>query len=192
MKCPKCRHEFDYREVEMEEEWRKIIQLLPAFDGQGRLVMEYVELFEVTPLRLKAKKLLRLLEEVGALFSQKRFKWKKATYEISEKGIIEGLKVTCNANLTTPIKDHNYLRAVLASISQEEKKEWRSAADKDLRQFESSKLKGQRSSRTEVEEPQCDAKTRRLNDSMTEGDILSPEDNRRRAAELANRVGRKI
>jgi len=174
MKCPHCRRDFDYREVEVEEEWRKIIQLLPAFDGQGRLVMEYVEKFGVTPLAIKTKKMLRLLEEVGALFSQKRFKWKKAWYEISEKGIIEGLKITCNADLTTPLKDHNYLRAVLASISQEEQKERRSAADKDLRQFESSRLKAKRSSRTEGGMPQngSDAYLSRQDVARLAGDVL--------------------
>ncbi len=136
MKCPKCRHEFDYREGEVEEEWRKIIQLLPAFNGHGRLVMEYVEKFGVTPLAIKTKKMLRLLEEVGALFVQKKFSFQKRVYTVSESGIKEGLTVVCNKHFERPLENHNYLKKVLMDISAKEAQERMNAREAELRRKE--------------------------------------------------------
>ncbi len=200
MKCPHCCQIIDMMTMEMDQDWRKIIDLRVAFDKQGDLVWEYCHLFGVTPLDARRKKLLRLLEEVGALFAQKKFKWKKATYEISEKGIIEGLKVTCNANLTTPIQDHNYLRAVLASISMEEQKERRTASDKDLKSREQRAKSGEKEIEQRAESAEHRAKSEEKLSALSptlyaeeRGDeLLSPEENRRRAAELANRIGRNI
>jgi hypothetical protein len=203
MRCPKCRHEIDYRDALVEEEWRRIIELLPAFSGHGRLVWEYVELFGVTPLALKTKKLLRLLEEVGALFVQKKFSWKKCEYEISEKGIVEGLKMMCNnPNLAIPLANHNYLRAVLASISMHEQKERRDRTDAAQRRKEevhATKIhpvefpKGDPIQQGKLRhEEEVLSNKENFEPSCLGGEILSPKENAKRAAEIAASIGRKM
>jgi hypothetical protein len=136
MKCPYCKKESDYREWMIEEELTQIIGLAATFGGHGRLVWEYVEKFSVSPLMLKSKKALRLFQEVAKLFEQKRFTFKKRVYEISEKGIIEGLTIVNNQWFEAALGNHNYLKKVLSSLSLAEQFERRAAEDKALRKRE--------------------------------------------------------
>jgi hypothetical protein len=172
VRCPNCNKEFDYREAMMEQEWREIIDLLPAFNGHPRLAWEYVEKFSIAPLRMKSKKILRLLQEVGALFGQKRFKIGKAIYEISEKGIVEGLTVVCNKNFDLPLENHNYLKKVLVSISEREQKDRRSALDKEIKRKETGDRSQETGLRRQEPEEEC----------------LTAEENARRARELADKL----
>jgi len=91
------------REAQAEGEWADIIRLLPCFEGHGRLVFEYVELFGVTPLKLKIKKILRLLQEVAKLFETSRFLFQKKEYKVSKPGIVEGLRAVCNKGFQEPL-----------------------------------------------------------------------------------------
>lgn len=191
MRCPYCKNEFDLREAHVDQEWRKIIELLPAFGGHQRLAFEYTEKFGVTPLMVRTKKLLRLLEWVGALFAQKKFKLSRATYEISERGIVEGLTIVNNKEITTPFENHNYLKKVLASISEREQKDARSALDKDLHSREQRAKSGEKVQQAQIEIPQSEEHiTMNSVNSYGEGKVLSPEENRRRAAELAGKIGK--
>lgn len=136
MRCPKCDHKLTIEDVEANETWRKILELAPVFGGEQKLVSEYIELFGLKPLTATAKKRLRLLEEVGALFVQKKFAYQKKTYRVSESGIKEGLTVVCNKHFESPLENHNYLKKVLMAISEREQKEGRDQAEKEQRRRE--------------------------------------------------------
>lgn len=136
LRCPKCRHEFNLLEASAEDDWREIIRLLPAFGTNGRLVFEYCELFGVTPLRVKAKKLFRLLNWMARLFEEKKFTFQKREYSISGSGIQEALSIVCNRHFDTPLTEHNYLKKVMIGIAERETKERNIKREKELRRKE--------------------------------------------------------
>ena len=133
MKCPECGKEVNWLEAVMDDELMQIIKLQPEFDGYGKLAFEYVELFGVSPLKLKSKKILRLLKEVLKLFKDGQFEYQKKGYRISRAGVAEAMKVCCNKHFQTPLEDHNYLKKVMISISEKEATERSKAEEKALR-----------------------------------------------------------
>lgn len=135
IRCPKCGNKFPLQDGQAEGEWSDIISLLPSFGPHSRLVFEYVELFGVSPLRGRAKKILRLLKEMAALLGSEKFDFQKKQYAISKAGIVESLKVVCNKNLTQ-LENHNYLKKVMIDVATREQKELRDAQDKNLRKRE--------------------------------------------------------
>jgi len=144
MRCPYCNKDFDPREATAEAEWREIIGLLPDFGPYSRLAMEYCELFGVTPLRIKSKKLLRLLREAAVLFRNESFKFHKRQYRISRTGIAEALRTVCNKHFETPLENHNYLKKVMIGISEREQREEGIRREKELRRKEASIMAGVR------------------------------------------------
>jgi len=136
MRCPYCNKEFDPREAIVEAEWRGIIGLIPKFGPYAKLAMEYCELFGVSPLRIKSRKLLRLLEEMASLFRNESFKFYKRQYRISRAGIAEALKIVCNKHFETPLENHNYLKKVMIGIAEREAKEQSIQREKELRRKE--------------------------------------------------------
>lgn len=133
IRCTKCGASFEPQEGQAEGEWISIIRLLPVFGKDSRLVFEYVELFGISPLRMKGKKILRLLREVTKLFEVGKFSYQKKEYSVSRAGIMEGLSVVCNKSFTAPLEGHNYLKKVLIGISEREQKDTRDKADADQR-----------------------------------------------------------
>ena len=131
--CPKCAFEFRPDEAFADGELRDIINLLPRFQGYGKLAFEYCELFGVTPLRVKTKKLLRLLQEVSALFGSEIFHFQRKEYLISMAGITEALRTVCNKHFERPLENHNYLKKVMIGIAERERKDVRDRADREQR-----------------------------------------------------------
>ena len=142
MKCPFCTKEFNPSEAMMEDDWRNILKLLPSFGGHSRLVFEYVELFGVTPLRMRSKKILRLLEEMGKLYQLEKFTYQKKVHQISRAGIIESLGVLCNKSFSSVLENHNYLKKVMMTISEKEQKTLSINQEKDLRKRELNHMSG--------------------------------------------------
>ena len=93
-KCPYCGKECNYIEIQAEADLMKIIRLQPVFGKHANLVWAYLELFGISPLKSKTKKLRRLLEEMGGLFQAEAFGYQKKTYKISRIGIGEALNIT--------------------------------------------------------------------------------------------------
>ena len=144
MQCPYCRKSFDPREAMAEAEWYDIISLIPEFGPYSKLAMEYCELFGVTPLRIKSKKLLRLLNEVAALFRNESFTFQKKQYRISRAGIAEALRIVCNKHFEQPLENHNYLKKVMIGIAEREAKEQSIRREKELRRKEERIMAGAR------------------------------------------------
>ena len=144
MKCPYCAKDFDPREAMAETEWREILALHPELHPYSNLAMEYCELFGVTPMRMRTKKLLRLLNEVAALFRNESFTFKKKTYKISRQGIAEALRTVCNKHFETPLENHNYLKKVMIAISEREAREESIRRERELRKKEERIMAGQR------------------------------------------------
>lgn len=179
--CPKCKAVFDLGEAFADSELRDIIGLLPRFEGHGKLVFEYCELFGVTPIRSKTKKLLRLLQEVSALYQSEAFLYQKKRYKISKRGIIESLKTVCNKEFSGPLQNHNYLKRVMIDVADVELKEGRERKDRAQKKREEDI-----GLRFEVGGDQRD--TDNGHDVMTAGDFK-----RRKGIEsLAERIGKTV
>ena len=134
--CPYCKNTIDPLAAMMDEDWVQIIKMLPSFGNHSRLVFEYTELFGTSPVRMKGKKILRLLKQVKTLFESGEFRYRKSGYRISQAGIIEALTITCNKHFATPLEDHNYLKKVMITISEEEHRAKSIESEKALRKKE--------------------------------------------------------
>lgn len=130
-------------DVITDKDLRYVIAALPSFGTRySHLVMGYAQLFGVTPMHIKAKKLRLIIEEMKKLFDTQAFAWQKKTYSISHAGIAEALDVCVKKNFTEHLENHNYLKKVLVGISEREGKENSKRAEKDLRGRESNALAG--------------------------------------------------
>lgn len=136
IRCDKCGEKLDISAGVFTDDWVEIMRLLPSFSPNSKIVFEYVELHNVFPLQTKSKKILRLLTELAGLYEHEKFRFGKAEYSISKKGISEALTIVCNKNFSGPLDGHNYLKKVMISISEKELKERRDADDKALRKKE--------------------------------------------------------
>ena len=174
IRCPECGVTFDPREAQVDEEWREIINLLPTFGAYGRLVFEYVEKFGVNPLRIKSKKILRILTEMSNLFEHGKFNYQKRTHAITVAGIVEALKVVNNKHFDQPLENHNYLKKVMLTTSEAERKEQSAQGERNLRKKEALLMSGVR--------PPEDGET-----------ISGPEFKRRKGIEsLAGSIGKEV
>ena len=152
IRCPKCSYKFDYREAQMDDDWREILGLLPVFGRHGKLVFEYVEKFGINPLRNKGSKVLRVLRQMGKLFESESFEWRKSTKSISKSGIVEALEITNNKDLNLPLEDHNYLKKVMITVGEREAKEKSIRMEREMRKRETGKRKEERGNGKEEKE----------------------------------------
>jgi len=136
MRCPMCGKTFNVQDAMMDQEWREIIQLLPSFGGHGRLIFEYIEKFGVSPLRMKSKKILRLLEEMARLFKTGEFMYQKRKHTAGLPVVIEAIKAVCNKHFAIPIENHNYLKKVMIGLQEEAEREKSKRKEKELRERE--------------------------------------------------------
>jgi hypothetical protein len=121
-----------------------IIAMSVAFGRNHRLVWAYAELFGITPLHAKAKKLRLLLEEMKKLFDAGAFTYRKQLYSISAEGIVEALNVVVKKSFPDPLDSHNYLKKVMIGIADREAKAAGRVAEKDLRKTEAGLMAGDR------------------------------------------------
>lgn len=143
-KCPECGYGLDFQQIQIEKEWRTIINLLPAFSGHGRLVFEYLEKFGVKPIYNNTKKLCRLLEEMANLFSYGKFTHQKKDYYISIGGMVAALQTVCNRNFSSPLTNHNYLWVVMVAAAEMEAKEQGQKSERELKMKEERLREGAR------------------------------------------------
>ena len=124
-------------DIQTSKDLEFVIAALPSFGTRyAHLVMGYAQLFGVTPMHLKAKKLRLIIEEMKKLFDAQSFTWQKKTYAISHAGIAEALDICIKKNFSEHLENHNYLKKVMVGISEREGKEGSRRAEKDLRKKE--------------------------------------------------------
>ena len=152
----------------MDDDWRKIIILLPVFERHGKLVFEYAEKFGINPLRIKGSKVLRLLQQMGKLFESESFEWRKSNKSISKSGIVEALDIVVNKHFDTPIENHNYLKKVMVGISDRERKENSKRAEREMREKETSYVHRSPVAETDDENPISAEEFRKRKKELTE------------------------
>ncbi len=104
-------------EMQGDEDIVAIISMATYFGKNGNLVWAYVELFGVTPMRGKTKKIRVILEEMKGLFDSQAFKYQKRKYEISQVGIAEALNNVIHRHFETHLDSHNYLKKIMIGVS---------------------------------------------------------------------------
>ena len=143
--CPYCRKECNFMEVLAEGDLLTIIRLQPKFGTQtnANLVWAYCELFGISPLKSKTKKLRLLLEEMARLFEMEQFNYRKKSYRISRKGIADALSATVHRSFADDLTGHNYLKKVMIPIAEEEARAAGRQAEENLRDGEKKLQRGE-------------------------------------------------
>lgn len=144
IKCPRCLAEIDVLEALAEGELRAVIEMQDAFYPHGRLVRAYFELFGVAPGFRNISRLRVLTEEMRALFEREAYSYNRAEYRISRAGIAEALSAMVKRRFPEPLKNHNYLKSVMISISEREGAAASKAVDRAIRRKEESLKAGSR------------------------------------------------
>lgn len=123
-------------ELQTDSDIYAIIKMMPVFGRHSNLVLGYIELFGVTPMRGKTKKIRILLEEMKNLFDVQAFSYQKKKYQISQAGIAEALNVVVHRHFDTPLESHNYLKKIMIGIAEREDKDAGRTAERVLRKKE--------------------------------------------------------
>lgn len=123
-------------DIQEENDLVAIIKMQQTFGKNSNAVWAYLELFGISPLRAKRKKLRLLLEEMKSLFDSGSFKFQKKIYRISHDGMAEALNIVAHRNFPDHLENHNYLKKVMVGIAEREAQAAGVQAEKDLRQKE--------------------------------------------------------
>jgi hypothetical protein len=166
-------------DVITDKDLRYVIAALPSFGSRyAHLVMGYAQLFGVTPMHIKAKKLRLIIEEMKKLFDAQSFAFEKVTYGISHAGIGEALDIMIKRDFKKHLTNHNYLKQIMIDISEREGKGKSKQDEKDLRVREGNALAG--NGRPEKEET-----PRSVPPEVAEA-------NMQRCRDIVNGIGKKI
>jgi len=154
--CPHCHKEINFMDIQISKDLEFVMAALPSFGTRyAHLVMGYAQLFGVTPMHIKAKKLRLIIEEMKKLFDSQSFAWEKKTYSISHAGIGEALDIMIKRDFRKHLTNHNYLKTVMIDISDRERKETSRTAEKTLRKKEAGLMNGH--DRAEAKPGECRA-----------------------------------
>lgn len=123
-------------ELQTDSDLYAIIKMLPVFGKHHNLAWAYIELFGITPMRPKTKKIRILLEEMKALFDAQAFNYQKKQYQITQAGIAEALNVVIHRHFADRLESHNYLKKIMIGISEREAGTAGREAEKSLRKKE--------------------------------------------------------
>lgn len=196
--CPYCRKESDYMDMQLSEDLRAIIAMSESFGRHRALAWAYAELFGVTPLHAKAKKLRVILMAVKKVFDASGFTFQKRLYRISPEGIAEALNAVVVRNFASGLDSHNYLKKVMINIAEREDKDAGRTAEKDLRKRETAAMSGRREEATiqtyssypvpeeQVEAPAPRMKTMPRTSPLTDAEL---EANRQRLKNMLKQIG---
>jgi hypothetical protein len=143
-KCPQCRCPIDLLDAKEEVDTISIVKAMSAFGRHFDVGWAYLELFGVSPLKSKRKKLVLLSHELQSLFEGGEFTFQKKRYAISQAGILEALNVMAHRHFPEPLANHNYLKRVMISISERETQESEKLAEREFRKKEERLMSGDR------------------------------------------------
>lgn len=135
LRCPKCLHEYDYRQATKDKAVVQMLGMMPEFAPHSGLVLEYLELFETTR-PLKPAKLLRIMTEMRDIWTAGQFAFQKRVFEISRQGFAQALKTVCNKRFDVALENHNYLKKVMISVAEQEAQKRSVDAERALREKE--------------------------------------------------------
>jgi len=185
--CPYCKRELNLMELQAESDLMAIIRMSASFGKHNNLVWAYAELFGITPMRAKAKKLRLILEELKKLFDGGGFGYQKRLYRITPEGIAEALNVVVKKNFADGLDSHNYLKKVMINIADREEKASGRRTEKDLRAKEASIMSGSREypvQEEQVEAPRMKTMPRAM--PLTDAEL---EVNRQRLKKMIKEIG---
>jgi len=143
-KCPYCRRECDFQDVQADSDMAAVFQMIPGFGRHFTHVWAYIQLFSTTPLRMKSKKLRILVSEMQRLFEEERFAYQKKQYRISNDGVVNALDIMVHRHFEAALTNHNYLKKIMVSVAEEEARKTGAQAERDLRRKEERLALGER------------------------------------------------
>ncbi len=132
--CPKCGSKIDLAHAETSADFTALINLAARF-GKGWIwADEYMASFAPQAGWLKLKTKIRHLETLAVIWDEERFKKNGRRYRTDKKRIIEAMAKVCNANPSSPLKGHSYLKTVLMDTAEFEDAQGRTAQEETARE----------------------------------------------------------
>ena len=133
LKCPRCDYKINILEMERETALIQVIKLAGVFGAHSGLFLEYAVLRGAgKPINGQELKLLRILEDLEKLWNGGKFSYQKRTFSVSQKGIVEALKMVCNHHFDEPLGHDNYFKKVMIPIAEAEEKKRMGEREKEL------------------------------------------------------------
>lgn len=118
-KCPVCGSEIKPEDAVAAGLAWKCAEKIVRFGYAGSAVWEYVGLFRLPKRGLPWERVDRLLGELLKLWEQGSYKYNGCTYKAEKDTVYDALqRVISSRSVSAPLKDHNYLKAVLHPLSQ--------------------------------------------------------------------------
>jgi len=166
--CPHCERSFDVDTLDAADLWRQRAELAAGLGPAWHIVNEYVDCFRATDTsRVTLKKRVRILREVLKLWSTEQFDFDGKTYRTARKRVYESLQTICNMG-KLGFQNHNYLKRMLLSDARRLSAEGLTADEEQARE----------------DRRRAEAQARAGDFARVEDGVLSPEEVRRRSAEL--------
>ncbi len=138
-------------ELIADSDMTAIVKLSNAFGAHSAYVWAYAELFDITPMSKRKKRLLLILTEMKRLYDSEAFTYAKKRYEISRKGIAQALDAVVRRNFTSKLTNHNYLKSVMMNIAETEYQEKSKTEEKMLKEREDGLRQVDRLTETDIE-----------------------------------------
>ena len=132
--CPKCGSKIDLAQAETSADFTALINLAAGFGKGWAWADEYMASFAPQAGWLKLKTRIRHLETLAVIWDEERFKKSGRRYRTDKKRIIEAMAKVCNANPSSPLKGHSYLKTVLLDTAELEDAQGRTAQEETARE----------------------------------------------------------
>ena len=161
--CPYCTREIKPEMAELTGEWEEYRALAARLGDHCRLASEYAEHFRAASGRMTLKKKLQVLRAAARLLEDGRFNYGGKHYRADKMGVLQGLRITIDST-EPPLKNHNYLKAILSKKAEKLSAEGLTATEEQQRE----------DNRRQARRP-----------AAPEASSIDPEEGKRKARELA-------
>jgi hypothetical protein len=111
--CPYCTREIKAEEAQWTADWLEYRDLAARLGKHAALTEEYAEHFRARSGRMTLKKKLRIIRAVARLLDDGRFQYAGKHYRADQQSVLQALRTTIDST-EPPLKNHNYLKAILA------------------------------------------------------------------------------
>lgn len=170
--CPHCTREIKAEEAQLTGEWVELVKLAAGLGKDFRLANLYAEHFRAASGRMTIGKKVEILGAVFRLVEDGRFGYGGKHYRADRRDVLQAMRTTIDST-EPPLKNHNYLKAILAKSAEKLSAAGESAAEEQAREDR----RGQRTEdRRQTIEKEC----------------LDPEENKRRMQELSESLFKEV
>lgn len=169
--CPYCTREIKVEEAQWTASWLEYKDVAARLGRNERLAEEYAEHFRPRSGRMTIQKKVGILRQVAQLLETGDYQYRGSRHRADRQQVLQALRATIDQT-EPPLKNHNYLKAILSKNSEKLAADGCTAAEEQERELRR---------RLESREPEQQLKA--------EQGQMTHEEARRRLRELAESIG---